>query len=66
MSTKKETTPTKKVKSVTYEVKAGDTIQSIAVRFDVDWKILAQSNNIKEPYVIKKGQKLKLLLLTDL
>ena len=66
MSTKKDTSETKKVKSITYEVRAGDTIQNIAVRFGMDWKTLATSNNIKEPYAIHKGQKLKLLLLTDL
>ena len=42
-----------------YEVQKGDTVQSIAVRFNQDWKTLAEINSIKEPYNIKKGQKLK-------
>jgi hypothetical protein len=46
---------TKKLKkySVSYGVKQGDTIQSIAAMFRVDWKRIAKVNKIKSPYFLQ-------------
>ncbi len=43
-----------------YYVKPGDTLYSIAWHQDLDYRILATKNNIKAPYRIKPGQKLKI------
>jgi lipoprotein NlpD len=44
----------------TYVVRAGDTLYSIAYRFDLDPKALARANGIRSPYVIFPGQSLRL------
>jgi LysM repeat protein len=41
-----------------YTVQSGDTITSIAASYNVDWRALADANNLKEPYTIVVGQKL--------
>lgn len=43
-----------------YIVQNGDDIQSIAVRAKVDWKHIAKVNKLKAPYLLKKGDVLKL------
>lgn len=43
----------------TYTVKSGDTLSSIGRTLKVDWKALADANNIKPPYLIRVGDKLK-------
>lgn len=42
----------------TYVVQRGDTLYSIAVRLDMNFKTLAQINNIVAPYRIMAGQRL--------
>jgi lipoprotein NlpD len=42
-----------------YNVQRGDTLYSISWRYGVDYKTLAKINNIKPPYTIYLGQKLK-------
>ena len=43
----------------TYEVQKGDTLSSIAKKFDVeDWKVIAQQNNIQDVTKLQIGQKL--------
>ena len=43
----------------TYEVQKGDTLSSIAKKFDVeDWKVIAQQNNIQDVTSLQIGQKL--------
>jgi lipoprotein NlpD len=37
----------------TYTVEKGDTLFSIALRYDLDYKKLAQANNIYPPYIIR-------------
>lgn len=44
-----------------YVVQAGDTLYSIAWRFNVNDQKLAAYNNLPAPYVVKPGQKLRLL-----
>ncbi len=43
-----------------YKVKRGDTLYSIAWRFNLDYRGLASTNNIKPPYTIRPGQQLSL------
>lgn len=44
---------------VDYEIKQGDDIKNLAKKFDVSWKLLASVNKIVAPYVLKKGEKIK-------
>ncbi|MDO4903217.1 MAG: LysM peptidoglycan-binding domain-containing protein [Limosilactobacillus sp.] len=41
-----------------YTVKSGDTLSGIAAQYGVNWKSLAQRNNISAPYTIYVGQRL--------
>ena len=43
----------------TYTVKAGDTLSEIAVKLGVSQRHLQQKNNIKNPNLIRVGQKIK-------
>ena len=43
----------------TYTVKKGDSLNQIAAELKTTYKVLADLNNIKPPYVLKVGQKLK-------
>ncbi len=43
-----------------YVVRPGDTLYSIAFRFDLDYKALARANNISPPYTIFVDQELRL------
>lgn len=43
----------------TYTVKAGDTLSEIAAQLGVSQKHLQNKNNIKNPDLIRVGQKLK-------
>lgn len=49
-----------KKQSNTHKVSTGDSLYSIGFRYDVDYKTLAQYNNIKPPYRIYPGQIIKL------
>lgn len=42
-----------------YEVKKGDSLSKIGKALNVKWKDLAKKNDLKSPYVIRIGQKLK-------
>jgi len=44
-----------------YAVRAGDTLYSIAWRFELDYEGLARANGISAPYVIRPGQKMRLV-----
>jgi LysM repeat protein len=46
----------------TYIVAVGDSIDSIAKQFGLDWKTLAQANKIPEPYSLTAGQILQIPL----
>ncbi|MBL8015394.1 MAG: LysM peptidoglycan-binding domain-containing protein [Candidatus Doudnabacteria bacterium] len=43
-----------------YEVKSGDTLNSLAERYRVNWKLIARVNKVKPPYSLSTGSKLKL------
>lgn len=40
---------------IEYTTKTGDDIRTLAEKFDVSWKLLAQVNKIEAPYTLKKG-----------
>lgn len=42
-----------------YVVQRGDTLYSIAFRFGWDWKALAAHNGLRDPYIIRVGQKIR-------
>ncbi|MCZ6618363.1 MAG: peptidoglycan DD-metalloendopeptidase family protein [Gammaproteobacteria bacterium] len=44
----------------TYLVHVGDSLYSIAWRFDLDFRVLARSNGLRSPYIIQPGQRLRL------
>lgn len=50
----------KSAKKSFYRVKEGDTIYSIAWAFGIDYRELAQHNQLKNPFVIHSGQKLNM------
>ena len=50
--------PSRKIN--THIVERGDTLYSIAWRYETNYKKLAAINGIRPPYVIHKGQKIKL------
>ncbi len=39
-----------------HKVKAGETLISIAELYQYDWKLIAEANDLKEPYVLTVGQ----------
>lgn len=41
-----------------YQVHAGDTLYSVAFRYDLDYRQLAYYNHLRPPYRIRKGQRL--------
>lgn len=43
-----------------YAVKKGDTLNSIAKKNNVDWKLIAKINKLKAPYSLEPGSKLKM------
>lgn len=47
-------------KTVTYTVKKGDTLSSIAKKYGTTYQKIAKDNGIKNPNVIRVGQKLKI------
>ncbi len=44
---------------VEYMVKTGETINSIAERYGISWKLLAKANALQAPYVLVAKQKIK-------
>lgn len=43
----------------TYQIQTGDDIRGLAKRFDISWRLLADANKIKPPYVLKVGMTIK-------
>jgi LysM repeat protein len=55
--------PTKKPKSSnksTYTVQRGDHLMKIARKLQLNWRAIAELNNLTSPYTLYPGQKLKL------
>lgn len=55
-----QTRPMEKINGITYLVRRGDTLYSIAWRAEVDFRNLARWNNLAPPYKILAGQSLRL------
>lgn len=49
-----------KTKTVTYTVKAGDTLSGICAKYGLDWRKVAKDNKLEDPDLILVGQKIKL------
>ncbi len=49
-----------RAKSKNYAVKKGDSINSVAEKHGVSWRLIAKINGLKAPYHIKPGDKLKI------
>lgn len=49
-----------KTKTVTYTVKAGDTLSGICAKYGLDWHKVAGDNKLENPDLIYPGQKIKL------
>ena len=43
-----------------YTVKSGDTLFNISQQYNIRWDLIAQINNLSEPYILHAGQKLKI------
>jgi len=39
-----------------YQIQAGDTLESIAKKAGINWKLLGKMNKLKPPYTLEKGQ----------
>lgn len=48
--------PTPTLAGTTYTVQAGDTLITIAAKFGVNWKAIAEANDIEDPGLIREGQ----------
>jgi lipoprotein NlpD len=53
-------TPVREWNPLDYSVKPGDTLYSIAWRYELDFQDIASWNNIASPYAIYPGQRLRL------
>ena len=49
-----------KTKTVTYTIKAGDTLSGICAKYGLDWRKVASDNKLENPDLIYPGQKIKL------
>lgn len=47
-------------KAALYKVKDNESLQSIAKKYDVSWKVIARLNKLRAPYHIEPGQVLKI------
>ncbi|QFQ74588.1 LysM peptidoglycan-binding domain-containing protein [Liquorilactobacillus mali] len=59
LQTAKQATSTGTSSASTYTVKSGDTLSKIAASYNTTYTRLATLNNIKSPYIIYVGEKLK-------
>ena len=55
-----EKPPAKNTKTITYTVKAGDTLSEIAEKYGTTYQKIAAENGIEDPNFITTGQKLKI------
>lgn len=47
------------IQYTTYEIKRGDTLFNLSQRYGISWQALAELNSLKEPYILRIGQKIK-------
>lgn len=43
-----------------YEIKKGDTLFNVSSRYGFTWQTIAELNGLREPYLLKAGQKIKI------
>lgn len=55
-----QTSATSKEQFTLYSVKNGDTLFNISQQYNIKWDLIAQINNLAEPYVLHAGQELKI------
>jgi len=48
------------VQFTSYTVKNGDTLFNISQQYGIKWDLIAQINNLTEPYMVRAGQTLKI------
>ena len=62
VKTKSTSTPTKSstLKTITYTVQSGDNLSMIADKYNTRSSEIAELNNLKQPYLLAIGQKLKI------
>ena len=53
-------TNTEDLTAETYTVKSGETLYVIGKKLNVDWRTIAEENNLEAPYSLKSGQKLQI------
>jgi LysM repeat protein len=58
--TSQPTTSSSNEQFTSYTVKSGDTLFNISQSYNVKWDLIAQFNNLSEPYVLHAGQELKI------
>ncbi|MDP3993971.1 MAG: LysM peptidoglycan-binding domain-containing protein [Candidatus Doudnabacteria bacterium] len=47
------------IQYTTYEIKKGDTLFNLSQRYGISWQTLAEINSLKEPYILRIGQKIR-------
>lgn len=52
--------PNGQIQTAVYIVQTGDTLFNIAQSQNLNWQVIATLNNLKAPYTLKAGTKLKL------
>ena len=50
---------------IEYTIQEGDTVNSLAEKHNINWKILAKTNKLKAPYALKVGQIILVPPLSD-
>jgi len=61
LSTKEEEPePQPEEQFTSYTVKNGDTLFNISQSYNIKWDLIAQLNNLSEPYLLHAGQQLKI------
>ena len=54
------TTQTEQAEFTQYIVKSGDTLFNISQEYNIRWDLIAQVNNLSEPYLLHAGEILKI------
>lgn len=54
------------VSTQTYTVQSGDTLFSIGTKLNVDWRVIADANNLQSPYSLTTDQQLKIPITSNI
>lgn len=55
-----ETNNQDQIQYLFYRVKKGDTLFNLSQKYGISWQTLAELNHLKEPYLLKIGQEIKI------